>query len=54
MGEKNPRIRIRTVDKSRFDAEAAIILNLLNDAWSDNWGFVPADPEPRSPMPARS
>jgi len=41
MGEKNPRIRIRTVDKSRFAEEAAIILNLLNDAWSDNWGFVP-------------
>ena len=40
-GERNPRIRIRKVDKSRFDAEAAIILNLLNDAWSDNWGFVP-------------
>ncbi|GAA4724566.1 N-acetyltransferase [Sphingomonas lutea] len=41
MGQKNPRIRIRTVDKARFDAEARIILNLLNDAWSDNWGFVP-------------
>jgi hypothetical protein len=40
-GEKNPRIRIREVDKSNFDAEAAIILNLLNDAWSENWGFVP-------------
>ena len=40
-GEKNPRIRIRQVDKSKFDSEAAIILNLLNDAWSDNWGFVP-------------
>ncbi|HXH52094.1 MAG TPA: N-acetyltransferase [Sphingomicrobium sp.] len=40
-GERNPRIRIRQVDKSRFDAEAAIILGLLNDAWSDNWGFVP-------------
>jgi hypothetical protein len=40
-GEKNPRIRIRNVDKSRFQEEAAIILNLLNDAWSDNWGFVP-------------
>src|SRR3546814_3990951 len=25
-GEKNPRIRIRKVDKSRFDEEAAIIL----------------------------
>jgi hypothetical protein len=40
-GEKNPRIRIRNVDKSRFKDEAAIILNLLNDAWSENWGFVP-------------
>jgi hypothetical protein len=40
-GEKNPRIRIRDVDKSKFDAEAAIILEILNDAWSDNWGFVP-------------
>jgi hypothetical protein len=40
-GEKNPRIRIRTVDKKRFDSEARIILNLLNDAWSANWGFVP-------------
>jgi hypothetical protein len=40
-GEKNPGIRIRNVDKSRFAEEAEIILNLLNDAWSDNWGFVP-------------
>ena len=40
-GLKNPRIRVRTVDKSRFDAEARIILDLLNDAWSANWGFVP-------------
>lgn len=40
-GEKNPRIRIRGVDKSKFDAEARLILEILNDAWSDNWGFVP-------------
>ncbi|MEO6256250.1 MAG: N-acetyltransferase [Sphingomicrobium sp.] len=40
-GDKNPRIRIRKVDKSNFDAEARLILNLLNDAWSSNWGFVP-------------
>ena len=40
-GERNPKIRIRKVDKSRFDEEARTILNLLNDAWSDNWGFVP-------------
>lgn len=44
MGEKSDRIRIRTVDKSRFAEEAAIILAILNDAWSDNWGFVPLTP----------
>jgi GNAT superfamily N-acetyltransferase len=40
-GEKNPRINIRNVDLKRFDEEAAIIVEILNDAWSDNWGFVP-------------
>ncbi|WP_375397659.1 N-acetyltransferase [uncultured Sphingomonas sp.] len=43
-GEKNRRIAIRMVDKSKFDEEAAIILAILNDAWSDNWGFVPLTP----------
>ncbi|MGG2309859.1 N-acetyltransferase, partial [Salmonella enterica] len=40
-GEKNPRIRVRQVNKAKFDAEAGLILDILNDAWSDNWGFVP-------------
>lgn len=40
-GERNDSIVIRRVDKSRFADEAAIILGILNDAWSDNWGFVP-------------
>jgi len=40
-GEKNARIRIRRVDKKKFDAEAALILTILNEAWSDNWGFIP-------------
>lgn len=43
-GERNPRIVVREVDKTKFDQEAAIILNILNDAWSDNWGFVPLTP----------
>ena len=42
--ERDVGVRIRTVDKSRFDEEAAIILGILNDAWSDNWGFVPLTP----------
>jgi hypothetical protein len=41
MGERNPSIRIRMVDKSKFKEEARLILNLLNDAWSNNWGYVP-------------
>ena len=43
-GEKNPRISVRNVDKTRFEEEAAIILSILNDAWRDNWGFVPLTP----------
>jgi hypothetical protein len=41
MGERNSKIRIRKVEKSRFKEEARLILNLLNDAWSSNWGYVP-------------
>jgi hypothetical protein len=41
MGERSGRIRIRRVDKSRFDEEAGLLLRILNDAWSENWGFVP-------------
>ena len=40
-GERNNRIVIRRVNKSRFDEEAALILGILNNAWSNNWGFVP-------------
>lgn len=40
-GERNKKLKIRRVDKKHFDRDAAIIMNLLNDAWSGNWGFVP-------------
>ena len=43
-GEKNKRISVRKVDKSRFAEEAALILDILNDAWTGNWGFVPLTP----------
>jgi hypothetical protein len=44
-GERNERIRIRNVSKARFEEEAALILAILNDAWSDNWGFIPLSEE---------
>ncbi len=41
LGERNARIRIRKVDLRQFDREAKIILDILNEAWGQNWGFVP-------------
>ncbi|MEG8038259.1 N-acetyltransferase [Sphingomonas sp. LR60] len=43
-GDANKSIVVREVDKRKFEEEAAIILDILNDAWSDNWGFIPLTP----------
>ena len=40
-GERSSKINIRGAELKHFDRDAGIILNILNDAWSDNWGFVP-------------
>ncbi len=40
-GEKNARITIRPMDKSHLAREVGIVVSILNDAWSNNWGFVP-------------
>lgn len=40
-GERSSRISVRSVDKSRWSEEIETVLEILNDAWSDNWGFVP-------------
>jgi hypothetical protein len=28
------------MDKKHFDEEVSMLLDIINDAWSDNWGFV--------------
>ena len=43
-GETNEHIRIRQADTSKVQEEAAILFDILNDAWSANWGFVPITP----------
>ncbi len=35
------RIHIRRLQKSDFVNELEIIRNIFNDAWSQNWGFIP-------------
>ncbi len=35
------RIRVRTIRRKQFAAEMEILRDIFNDAWSENWGFVP-------------
>jgi hypothetical protein len=35
------RVTIRSLRKSNFDEDIKIIEDIFNDAWSENWGFLP-------------
>ncbi len=35
------KLRNMHMDSKRIDSEVALMLDIVNDAWSDNWGFVP-------------
>lgn len=35
------RIVLRDVDKNNFDRDIRIMMQIFNDAWSNNWGFIP-------------
>ena len=35
------RVTIRSLHKSNFDEDIKIIGDIFNDAWSENWGFLP-------------
>ncbi len=39
--EWRDRLKIRNIDLNAMKAEAALIVDIFNDAWSENWGFVP-------------
>ncbi len=34
-------LEIRPFDMSNFERDLEIVIDIFNDAWSDNWGFVP-------------
>jgi GNAT superfamily N-acetyltransferase len=38
---RTPGLTVRPLDMDRYDEEARTILDIYNDAWSDNWGHVP-------------
>lgn len=43
--KQRDRIRVRSVDLKQFKREIEIVRRVYNDAWQDNWGFVPVSEE---------
>ena len=43
--KKKGSVTFRPVDMKHFDQEVDKILEIYNDAWEKNWGFVPMDAE---------
>lgn len=41
---KRGRIETRMVDMSRFEEEVRLIIWIYNQAWAENWGFLPITP----------
>ncbi len=38
---REARITVRPVEMKRYKEELSVILDIFNDAWANNWGFVP-------------
>jgi hypothetical protein len=36
-----PEVKARHVDMKNLDADVHTVMDVFNDAWIDNWGFVP-------------
>jgi hypothetical protein len=43
--KQNGSVTFRTIRMSEFEKEIEIILDIYNDAWEKNWGFVPMTKE---------
>ena len=39
--EDDPRVTLREMDPKRFGAEVRTAMGIFNDAWSENWNFLP-------------
>ena len=40
-GQSNKRLRTRILDKKNLGEELKLVIDIFNDAWADNWGFIP-------------
>lgn len=39
--DRDPRLKVRPLDTSRFEEEVATIVRIFNAAWAENWGYIP-------------
>ncbi len=38
---RSGKLKVRTLSKKNIKRDLALIMDIFNDAWSENWGFVP-------------
>lgn len=50
LAEQDKRVSFRTVNLKQFDSEVETAIDIFNDAWSENWGFLPFTTEQREHM----
>ena len=41
--DRNSEIKVRPMRSGKFKDDLNIVMDIFNDAWSENWGFVPFD-----------
>lgn len=41
LATQSSRVKVRSFDMKRYPSEVALVFEIYNDAWSENWGFVP-------------
>lgn len=47
-----PEVKVRNMTRATLDRDVPVMLDIFNDAWSDNWGFLPATPKEAAKMAA--
>ncbi len=47
---RNPKVQERAIDVKNLDQELKLVMDIFNDAWSNNWGFTPMTAEEISYM----
>jgi hypothetical protein len=45
LATQSGRVQIRPFDMTRYAEDVRLIFDIFNDAWADNWGFVPVGEE---------